>query len=315
MALPFNLIDGQYELQSRLGDEIYTGRRRLQLGDGLALSGEDSEVMIRLEKPLKEKKSLEQEVKNLYSLAGGVGVPLVESHGIQDGYRFMVQPQAGPTLGILLWWCRSFSIKTVLLLAEQLISLLEFIHSQSLVHSAIRPSAFAIGMAKASSQITLVGAAEIVAMKDYRVAPWSKEVNLVDSQYDDILRDMMTTSTETLCEGLPSQFAEYLECVRHPVDGGRPKYDYLRQLFRTVFVEEGFSRDGVFDWIVYKYRKNAGQDLSVPATGIIKQVGAKHLSDKEFEKEFDCLAKQLCRAEKLCVSLSKTDKGDRTPEY
>ncbi|EGD91532.2 uncharacterized protein TERG_07751 [Trichophyton rubrum CBS 118892] len=321
MALPSSLIDGQYELQKRLGDGTYVGRRRFQLGDGPALLGEDGEMMIMLESCDAEAPSLEREIKNYYSLAGGVGVPLVESHGIQDGCRFLVRQRDGPTLEALLGWCESFSVKTVLLLADQLIGLLELIHSQSLFHLGIRPSAFALGTGKASNQITLTGAGEIAATADFlgakpRVAPWrGLEVSLRDSKYDDIHRYMMAAPIEALCEGLPRGFAEYFRYLSDPVDDDKPNYDYLRQLFYTAFEEKRFLLNGVFDWTVYKYRKNAKQDLSQPISGITSEVGGIRFSEEEFETEFNYLVGQLHQAEEWCMSLSKRDRSDRTPVY
>ncbi|KAF3492369.1 uncharacterized protein GIQ15_01886 [Arthroderma uncinatum] len=335
MALPFVSIDGRYELQLHLGDGIYAGRRQFRLGDdGPAVSGEDHGVMIKLERCDAEKQSLERETENICSLAGGVGVPLVERQGSQGGYRYMVHRRAGPTLEALLGWCRAFSLKTVLLLAEQLLRLLRFIHSRSLTLRQVRPSAFAIGAAKAGNQITLVEAAEARAIRDgdagadlaalgymliymcRRVAPWrGLEVSPIESQYDDILQHMIATPTETLCEGLPREFIEYMEYVRRPIESDKPDYDHLCQLFRTAFTEKGFSRDGVYDWIVYKYRYNSGQDPAQPVTGITDQLGGRHISDEEFGKEFSTLVEELGQAKGLCLSLSNTEERDRKPDY
>lgn len=37
----------------------------------------------------------------------------------------------------------------------------------------------------------------------------------------------------------------------------KPDYKYLRKMFRGLFMRESFQYDDVFDWTVYKYRKNA----------------------------------------------------------
>lgn len=60
----------------------------------------------------------------------------------------------------------------------------------------------------------------------------------------------MTTPTELLCRGFPSEMAIYLNCCRSLRFDDKPDYSYLRKLFRDLFVREGFQYDYVFDWSV-----------------------------------------------------------------
>lgn len=62
----------------------------------------------------------------------------------------------------------------------------------------------------------------------------------------------MTTPTELLCRGFPSEFAIYLNYTRSLRFDDKPDYSYLRKLFRDLFVREGFQYDYVFDWTVFK---------------------------------------------------------------
>ncbi|KAA1111007.1 serine/threonine protein kinase [Puccinia graminis f. sp. tritici] len=67
-------------------------------------------------------------------------------------------------------------------------------------------------------------------------------------KYDRIMEKKMTTPIEFLGRGLPQEFAiflKYTSCLRFD---DKPDYDHLRSLFRSLFVQEGYSYDYVFDW-------------------------------------------------------------------
>lgn len=85
------------------------------------ISGE--EVAIKLESVKAKHPQLEYESKVLKTLAGGVGVPFVRWFGTECDYNAMVIDLLGPSLEDLFNFCnRKFSLKTVLLLADQLVS-------------------------------------------------------------------------------------------------------------------------------------------------------------------------------------------------
>lgn len=86
------------------------------------ISGE--EVAIKLESIKAKHPQLEYEAKVYKTLAGGVGVPFVRWFGIECDYNAMVIDLLGPSLEDLFNFCqRKFSLKTVLLLADQLVCL------------------------------------------------------------------------------------------------------------------------------------------------------------------------------------------------
>lgn len=65
---------------------------------------------------------LAYETKMLKYLQGGIGIPNVHYYYMSSDYNFMVIDLLGPSLEDLFNFCkRSFSLKTVLILGEQMV--------------------------------------------------------------------------------------------------------------------------------------------------------------------------------------------------
>lgn len=60
-------------------------------------------------------------------------------------------------------------------------------------------------------------------------------------------------SATDLCHDLPHEFVAYFDHVRSLRFEDKPKYSYMRKVFRHLFVREGFEYDYVFDWTILKY--------------------------------------------------------------
>ncbi|KAJ6623569.1 kinase-like domain-containing protein [Mycena sp. CBHHK59/15] len=115
------------------------------------------EVAIKLEPAIAKHSPLKQESKIYKTLMGGTGVPWIMWSGRQGDYNVMVIDLLGPSLEDLFKMCnRHFSLKTVLLLADQLISRIEFIHNHSFVHRDIKPANFVMGTGKAAGMVNVI---------------------------------------------------------------------------------------------------------------------------------------------------------------
>ncbi|KAI8553451.1 hypothetical protein RHMOL_Rhmol05G0017200 [Rhododendron molle] len=51
---------------------------------------------------------------------------------------------------------RKFSLKTVLMLADQMINLVEFVHSKSFLHRDIKPDNFLMGLGRHAKQVYII---------------------------------------------------------------------------------------------------------------------------------------------------------------
>lgn len=81
------------------------------------------EVAIKLEPAVARSSPLKQESKIYKTLMGGPGVPWIMWSGKQGDYNVMVIDLLGPSLEDLFKMCnRHFTLKTILLLADQLVS-------------------------------------------------------------------------------------------------------------------------------------------------------------------------------------------------
>lgn len=81
------------------------------------------EVAIKLESIKSKHPQLLYESKLYKLLAGGIGIPMVHWYGIEGDYNVMVIDLLGPSLEDLFSICnRKLSLKTVLMLADQMVS-------------------------------------------------------------------------------------------------------------------------------------------------------------------------------------------------
>lgn len=85
------------------------------------MSAED--IAVKLESVRAAHPQLEYEARVYKTLAGGVGIPFVRWYGREGDFNVLVMDLLGPSMEDLFNYCkRRFSLKTVLLLADQLVN-------------------------------------------------------------------------------------------------------------------------------------------------------------------------------------------------
>mmetsp|Transcript_115113 Transcript_115113/g.179803 ORF Transcript_115113/g.179803 Transcript_115113/m.179803 type:complete len:316 (+) Transcript_115113:88-1035(+) len=144
-------VGGKFRLGRKIGSgsfgDIYIGTN-VQTGD---------EVAIKLESIKSKHPQLLYESKLYKILAGGVGVPNVHWYGVEGDYNVMVLDLLGPSLEDLFSFCnRKFSLKTVLMLADQTVNRIEYVHAKNFIHRDIKPDNFLIGLGKKANQVHII---------------------------------------------------------------------------------------------------------------------------------------------------------------
>ncbi|KAK2715166.1 hypothetical protein QYM36_009971 [Artemia franciscana] len=105
----------------------------------------NEDVLIKLGS--KEKKELSSDFNNSKALQDGTGIPEVKCRGQENEYNILVMNILGPSLEELFTSCsRKFKLKTVLILADQMLKRLEYVHSKFFIHGNIHPSSFSMGI-------------------------------------------------------------------------------------------------------------------------------------------------------------------------
>jgi casein kinase 1 len=339
-------------MEPRIGNRFRVGRKLGSGSFGEIFLGTNvqtnEEVAIKLENVKTKHPQLLYESKLYRILQGGIGIPNVKWFGVEGDYNVLVMDLLGPSLEDLFSFCnRKLSLKTVLMLADQMINRVEFVHSKSFLHRDIKPDNFLMGLGKRANQVYAIDFGLAKKYRDtstHQHIPYRENKNLTGTaryasvnthlgieqsrrddmeslgyvlmyflrgslpwqglkagnkkqKYEKISERKIATSTEVnhcslkltvfttigilvfivfpqlqaLCRGYPTEFASYFHYCRSLRFEDAPDYQYLKRLFRDLFIREGFQFDYVFDWTILKYQQ--AQMTSAPPRAIAPVVG------------------------------------------
>ncbi|XP_052627825.1 casein kinase 1-like protein 9 [Lactuca sativa] len=260
-----DVVGEKFKLGRKIGKgafcEVYAGV--------ILESGE--EVAIKLEPVTTEHPQLYHESEIYKRLQGGVGIPSLKWFGVERGHNIMVIDLLGPNLQELLHRCGGkFSLKTVLMLADQLIEAVEFMHDKGVVHRDIKTENLLMGVGSNVCQVYLTdfGLANVVLDPEtdehieYRIKkleqgrrndmeslayvlvyflkgslPWQglSAGSNEEEINGDVMRKKFAIKPEELCESCPPEFAVWITSCQcyvfdYEYDWAHPPNDELHQV-------------------------------------------------------------------------------------
>ncbi len=142
-------------------------------------SGEEVAVKLeeqgRLDHPVIE---MEAELYEIF--AGGPGIPRLRWSGEEGSFNILISDLLGPSLTDLFDFCdRKFSLKTVLLLADQMICRIKYLHSKGYLHLDIKPDNFLMGTGRLGNLVHIIdfGLSRCYQDEDMKHRPYYEKVS------------------------------------------------------------------------------------------------------------------------------------------
>jgi len=303
-------------------DKVVGSRFRLvkKIGSGSfgqIYLGEDKttqeNVAVKLEPANAKIPQLSYESKLYMLFSGSISVPRLIWYGSEVDYNIMTIDLLGKSLEDLFSQNQhKFSLKTVLMLADQMISAVEYMHNKNFIHRDIKPDNFLIGRNSKANQVfiidfglakkyrdttshihipftdgkSLTGTARYASVNALRgmeqsrrddmeslgfvwlymlrgTLPWmGLDAKDRKTKYERICSVKAKTKFDDLCRGFPIEFVEYFNDVRQLRFTDTPNYSYYKQLFRELFIRQGYLWDYQYDWSLSPTKTNYGQPLT-----------------------------------------------------
>ncbi|KAK9471671.1 kinase-like domain-containing protein [Dipodascopsis tothii] len=157
-----NVVGVHYRVGKKIGEGsfgvIFEGTNLLN----------NRQVAIKFEPRKSDAPQLRDEYRTYKILVGCVGIPNVYYFGQEGLHNILVIDLLGPSLEDLFDWCgRRFSIKTVVMVAKQMITRVQTIHEKNLIYRDIKPDNFLIGR-PGTKNANLIHVVDFGMAKQYR---------------------------------------------------------------------------------------------------------------------------------------------------
>lgn len=165
-----NVVGVHYRVGKKIGEGsfgvIFEGTNLLN----------NQQVAVKFEPRKSDAPQLRDEYRTYKILVGCVGIPNVYYFGQEGLHNILVIDLLGPSLEDLFDWCgRRFSLKTVVMVAKQMISRVQTIHEKNLIYRDIKPDNFLIGK-PGTKTANLIYVVDFGMAKQYRDAKTKQHI-------------------------------------------------------------------------------------------------------------------------------------------
>jgi serine/threonine protein kinase len=245
------------------------------------------------------------------ALQGGIGIPKLHWCGSQGNYNILIMDLLGHSIEDLFTYCkRKFTLLTTLMLVDQMLSRIEFIHSRNFIHRDVKPDNFLMGRGTKKHQVyaidfglakryrdprtglhipykdgkSLTGTARYASINTHLgieqsrrddiealgyilvyfmkgSLPWQGlKARNVKEKYEKIKERKISTTLDSLCQGLCDQFKTFIQYARDLKFEDRPDYIYLRGIIKQICERNSLTFNyNKYDWILKKEQAHEEQ--------------------------------------------------------
>ena len=167
------LIFGKYKLVQKLGEGSF--------GKVFKATYNSKYYAIKFENREEGQDLLKNEARIMSYLKGGPHIPKAHSYGFSGNYNIFVMQLLSKSLEDIFNERLKFSLKTGAMLAYQMISALQYIHSKHIIHRDIKPDNFVLGANEYNAYLYLVDfglAKKYRSSKNLKQIPYLKKKKL-----------------------------------------------------------------------------------------------------------------------------------------
>jgi len=185
-------------------------------------------IAVKTEKISEKSKHLEEEYAIYQRLFGVEGMPRVLYYGQLEKDNIMIMELLGPSIENLFRLChRRFSMKTICMIAKQLITRLEKVHERGIVYRDIKPENFLIGYIDYSKPITNeYPKGEEVYLQDGSIGrPPVSTIYLADFGLSELYKNQVTRRYVPNKKKPPCGTPRYMSLNTHCCDQQTPRDD------------------------------------------------------------------------------------------
>ncbi|CAK7218625.1 hypothetical protein SEUCBS140593_003610 [Sporothrix eucalyptigena] len=172
----------QLRVSDRVGEGTFCVVFRGELVSGRSAKAKGRAVAAKFELRKNDATQLRNEFRMYKKLDKCDGIPRIYTFGEMDFHKVLVMDLLGPTLENLFQDCgRRFSLKTVTMLAKQMITRIETLHQHDLIYRDIKPENFLMGLPEtdAANSVYLI---DYGMAKVYRDPDTNKHIPYGDAQ-------------------------------------------------------------------------------------------------------------------------------------